>query len=171
MKSQKGITLTSLAIYILLVLVVLGILATITANFQGNIKSISEEGTENVEIDKFNLYFLKEVKNVGNSILSISSSEIIFGTNNKYTFKDNSIYLNDSIKIAENIIKCEFSQNLIDGKTVIIVNIKAKKAEEKSIQYVLNNSDNTYVYEDEDSYIYINSKQSENIENNETNTI
>ena len=62
MNSQNGVTLTSLAIYIILVLIVLGILATITTNFQMGIKGVNEEGTENLEIDKFNMYFLKEVK-------------------------------------------------------------------------------------------------------------
>lgn len=171
MKSQKGVTLTSLAIYIILVLVVLGILGTITANFQIGIKGVNEEGTKNAEIDKFNLYFLKEVKKNGNSISDITSSEIVFATNNKYTYKDNGIYLNDNINIAEDITKCEFSKSLVDGKTVITVIIKAKDAEEKTIEYVLNDSEKIYIYEDEGSYTYTNSVQSENIENNQTNTI
>lgn len=159
MNSQNGVTLTSLAIYIILVLIVLGILATITINFQMGIKGVNEEGTENLEIDKFNMYFLKEVKKTGNSISNITSSEIVFATNNKYSFKETDIYLNDTIKIAEDINKCEFSQSLVDGKTIITVTIKVANGVEKTIDYTLNDNSYDIVYEDEDDYIYVNTEQ------------
>lgn len=166
MNSQKGVTLTSLAIYIVLVLIVLGVLATITTNFQIGIKGVNDEGTKNAEIDKFNLYFLKEVKKSGNSISDITSSEIGFKTNNIYSYKDNAIYLNDNIKIAEDITKCEFSQSLVDGKTIITVTIKAKNSEERNIEYVLSDSENAYTYEDEGTYTHTNALQEGNIESN-----
>lgn len=154
MKSEKGITLTSLVIYIMLVLIIVGILATITASFQNGIKEINNEGTNNSEVDKFNVYFLKEVKKQGNEIESISGTEILFKEGNKYTFKkDNSIYLNDNIKIAENIEKCSFESNLENGKVVITVKIKAKYAEEREIEYVLSNQNDHSTYEDENDYI------------------
>ncbi len=154
MKSQKGITLTSLVIYIVLLFVIVGMLATVTASFRSNIKEINKEGTKNTEIDKFNIYFLKEVKKQGNEIDKISDNEILFTMGNKYTFKDdNSIYLNDNIKIAENIEKCSFSNNLVNGKTVVVVTIKAKNSEEKEIEYVLNNESYSSPYEDENSYV------------------
>lgn len=153
MNSQKGVTLTSLAIYIILVLIIVGILATVTANFQSNIKSMNQEGINNSEVDKFNTYFLKEVKKQGNSISKVTDSEIVFTTNNKYTFREGSIYLNDNIKIAENIEKCVFSSNLQNGKTVITVTIKAINAQEKAIEYVLSNQNVSATYEDENSYI------------------
>lgn len=153
MKSQKGITLTSLTIYILLVLVIVGILATITANFQSNIKDMNDEGVSSSEIDKFNVYFLREVKRQGNEVDSISDSEVIFKTENKYTFKDEAIYLNDNIKIAENIEKCNFSSSIVNGKEVITVNIKAFNVEEREIEYVLSNEEPSSPYDDEESYI------------------
>ena len=154
MKSQKGITLTSLVIYIMLLFVIVGMLATVTASFRSNIKEINKEGTKNTEIDKFNIYFLKEVKKQGNEIDKISDNEILFTMGNKYTFKDdNSIYLNDNIKIAENIEKCSFSNNLVNGKTVVVVTIKARDSEEKEIEYVLNNESYSSPYQDENSYV------------------
>ena len=53
-KSQNGITLTSLAIYVVLVFVVLAILATVTANFKSSVKEINQEGTDIAEVNKFN---------------------------------------------------------------------------------------------------------------------
>ena len=155
MNSQKGITLTSLVIYITIVLIVLGILTVITANFESNVKEIYAEGTNNTEIDKFNIYFLKEVKKQGNEISTISESEISFTTGNKYTFNDKCIYLNDNIKIAESIERCTFESNLLEnGKTVIKVIIKAINAEEKTMEYVLSNQAYSTTYENEENYVY-----------------
>ena len=155
MKSQKGITLTSLAIYIMVVLVVLGILITIRVNFRKNINDAYGETSRSLEIDRFNVYFLKEVKKDGNSILSINSSEILFSTNNKYTFKEESIYLNDNIKIAEGISNCEFSQDLIDGKILITVKINVEDGEERTVEYVLNSEKNPMSYENEEDYLIV----------------
>ena len=153
MKSQKGVTLTSLVIYIMLVLIIVGILATITLCFQNGIKEINNEGTNNSEVDKFNVYFLKEVKKQGNEVQEVSDTEILFKEGNKYTFKkDNAIYLNDNIKIAENIQKCSFESNLENGKVIITVKIKAQNAEERTIEYILNNQDDHSSYEDENDY-------------------
>lgn len=154
MKSQKGITLTSLVIYIMLVLLIVGMLAVITANYQGGIKEIKNEGTNNSEIDKFNVYFLKEVKKQENKVEKISENEIVFKGGNKYTFKkNNAIYLNDNIKIADDIESCRFSSELVNGKTVVTVTIKAQYSEERTIEYVLNNQNNNSQYEDENDYI------------------
>ncbi len=170
MKSQRGVTLTSLVIYIVVVLIVLGILATIRTNFQSNLKQINKEGTSNSEIDKFNIYFLKEVKKQGNDIEKIDNTEITFITGNKYSFRDNIIYLNGNIKIAENIDKCVFRSELQNGKTVITVEIKASNSEEKIIEYVLSNQTNSNSYEDETKYVYeidnSNTMQNEIVDSN-----
>lgn len=169
MKTQKGVTLTSLAIYITMVLIIIGILAVISGTLQGNIKEIYTEGTNNAEIDKFNIYFLKEVKKQGNQISEISDNEILFSLGNKYTYReDKCIYLSNNsdgneknIKIADNIDKCIFSYNSDkkeNEKTVITVTIKAVKGQEKTIEYVLNNSDYFQTYEEEEDYIYKTNK-------------
>lgn len=153
MRSNRGITLTSLIMYVALIIIALGILAVLRSNFQSSVKELNQQGTNNYEFDKFNVSFLQEVKKEGNGISSVSASEIIFTTNNKYTFKDNCIYLNDTIKIAENIDSLSFSTELIDKKIVIKVTVKPKKSEEKVVEYVLNNSESFSNIEDENSYV------------------
>ena len=169
MKSQKAITLTSLVIYITIVLIIVGILAVITGSLQGNIKEIYAEGTNNAEIDKFNVYFLKEVKKQGNTITTVSNNEILFTTGNKYTFNSTHkcIYLNDNIKISDSIEKCMFSSRLENGKTVVTVTIKAANGEEKTSEYVLNSSSYSITYENEEDYI----DKVNQIESNTTNNI
>lgn len=149
MKSQKGITLTSLTIYILLVLVIVGIIATITASFRDNINDMNSEGVNHSEIDKFSVYFLREVKRQGNSVITVSDTEIVFNTGNKYTFKENSIYLNDNIQIAENIENCAFIKRIENNKEIIQVKIKPINSEEREIEYVVNSENISSTYNQE----------------------
>lgn len=167
MNSQRGITLTSLVIYITVVLIVVGILAVITTSLQGNIKDIYAEGTNNAEIDKFNVYFLKEVKKQGNAINILSENEVVFKTGNKYTFNSNNecIYLNNDIKIAENIEKCEFSKSQ-KNENIIEVKIKTIIGEEKTIKYVLNSNSYSTTYENEEDYTYNVNEIEDNTMNN-----
>lgn len=159
MKSEKGVTLMSLATYIVLMMIVIAILATVRTNFQSNLKEINQQGTEVSEISKFNMYFLQEVKKQGNKINSISNNEISFITGNKYIYRDNKIYLEDvtdgtSIIIASNIIKCVFDKSVENGKNIVSVTIQANNANETINEYVLNNEQVYTDYEDEETYIY-----------------
>lgn len=161
MKSEKGITLMSLAIYIIVVLIVMSILMTVRSSFQSNVKEISKEGTESSEISKFNIYFLQEVKKQGNSIKSISESndEISFTTGNKYIYKENKIYLENeidktSIIIANDISKCEFNKKIENGKNIVSVTIQAKNTDEIISEYVLSNEEFYTQYDNEESYVY-----------------
>ena len=152
MKSEKGVTLMSLAIYIVLMMIVIAILATVRTNFQSNLNEINQQGAEFSEISKFNMYFLQEVKKQGNDIKSISNNEILFTMGNKYTFKNNAIYLNDNINIAENIKDCIFSNDLVNGKKIIKVIIIVENIYAQEMEYVLNNENLVQKYEDEVEY-------------------
>ncbi|MDO5556431.1 MAG: hypothetical protein Q4G09_07570 [Clostridia bacterium] len=165
MFQSRGVTLMSLTIYVVLLLITVAILATITSNFQGNIRNANKKGIEIAEINKFNMYFLQEVKRQGNDIkqpFNNFSSQITFTSGNIYRYDSNSqtIYLeneadrNKSIKIANNIEKCEFVQALENGKTIISVTITAINTESVSYEYVLNNQENSFTYEDEETYVY-----------------
>lgn len=169
MRSQKGITLTSLATYVVLIFVVLAILATVTANFQSSVKEINQKGTDITEVNKFNSYFLQEVKRQENEIIEITENSIEFSSKNRYEFdkNDNIINLiemdeagniNKTIKIADNIENCKFDKGLQNGKTIITVKIKAKNTDEITNEYVLNTDKLTSKYEDEDDYIYNENK-------------
>lgn len=64
MKSSRGITTTSLIIYIIVMMIVIGVIASITSFFYTNVLNI-ENSSAISEITKFNMYFLDEVKNKG----------------------------------------------------------------------------------------------------------
>ena len=154
MKSQKGLTLTSVAIYIVILFIVIGILATISANFQGGIKQSNSEGTEIAEINRFNMYFLEEVKKQGNNVDSINSRLIKFSTGKIFLYDDVKkcieVFENDTkVIIAKNIENCTFESREENGKTIITVTIKAKSSEIKELEYVLNYDKMGYINEED----------------------
>lgn len=160
MKSQKGITLASLAVYIVIIFVVLAILATVTSNMQIGIINSGKEGTGITEINKFNMYFLQEVKRKGNEILSIDQNQITFTNGKTFTFVNNSIkFIDDqnTIIICKNIENCQFSRNVINEKTIITVAIKIQNVDNTTTQeFVLNDGNVLENYENEQYYVSTN---------------
>lgn len=120
MKNQRGLTTTSLIIYVIAMLLAIGIIATITSFFYTNVINLEDSSTNIAEMTKFNMYFLQEIKSKDNEIVRISDNSITFLTGNTFTFQDNSVYLNSN-KICENVKSFKFVKQEINNKTVINV--------------------------------------------------
>lgn len=120
MKNNHGVTITSLIVYVIAMLIVIGIIANLTSFFYTNVLNLEDESSNISEISKFNMYFLKEVKNANNSIVQIEENKVTFVSGNTFTFQDDSIYLNN-IKICKNIKNLNFSKEEINNKNVINV--------------------------------------------------
>lgn len=140
--SNKAITLISLIIYITVMFVVLAAITRIILHFRSNMVEVADVTFE-TEFEKFNLYFLDETKKTGNSITEISEDkkEITFVTSNKYSYDNEkkTIYLNNSVKICEQVENCTFAENsLNNGKTQITVSLKIGNTE-KEVNYIMNN--------------------------------
>lgn len=120
MKNNHGVTITSLIVYVIAMLIVIGIIANLTSFFYTNVFNLEDESANISEISKFNMYFLEEVKNPNNSIAQINENSITFVTGNTFIFQDNSIYLNN-IRICENIKNLNFTKEEINSKDVINV--------------------------------------------------
>ncbi len=139
--SNKGITLTSLVIYIAVMFVVLATIMRVMTYFRKNMTEAADVTFE-TQIEKLNLYFLEETKKVGNdATVSENGYEIIFTSGNKYTYDldDKILYLNDSIKICENIDTCHFLQDketAENKKTILEVEITMGE-KNKILQYVM----------------------------------
>lgn len=115
MGSSRGVTTANLIIYVIAMLIVIGIIATITSFFYTNVNNLEDSSSNVSEITKFNMYFLQEVKNVNNDIIILNEKSITFLTGNTFTFQDNSIYMNSS-RISENIKDLKFSLEEINEK-------------------------------------------------------
>lgn len=73
--SNKGITLTSLVIYITVMFVVLAMITRVITHFRNNMAEVADVTFE-TEFEKLNLYLLDEAKKTGNKIAKIEGNEI-----------------------------------------------------------------------------------------------
>lgn len=141
MKSEKGITLTSLIIYVIVMLIVISVIALITTYFYNNVNKIGEKTDPAKEYTKFNSYFTEEVNKKGCKVIECKKSSdlknnyIIFDGGIQYTYifdeenQKGNVY-KDNVKICENIFDMYFENKIIDeaeGKEQIIVHYKTEK--------------------------------------------
>ena len=141
MKTEKGITLISILIYVIAMVIVIAVIASLTGYFYTNIDINTESQDIRKQYTKFNSFFTDDINKSGNIIIDsdIESENpyIVFANKNQYTFIKNNkaIYFN-RIKIATNIDKCTFETQIKNGKNVIIVNIEAKDFQ-KTTEYTI----------------------------------
>lgn len=121
MKNEKGITLTTLMVYIVAMAMVILTVTNITRYFYANVTNTEETTKYAEEYLKFTKYISEEINQKNNTILDNniivdeSGNEVqkyvIFSKSyNQYTFKDNAIYKNND-KICENIKNCVFTSS------------------------------------------------------------
>ena len=136
MKSKKGITLTSLVIYVAAMIIILGVVSTIITQFYKNTTLMQANTDEIIEFNKFNTYFLKEVKLKGNALDSIggtNNSYILFKSGNTFLFDNNKIYYNN-IEICDNVESAKFEVPDKNNTDVISVTVVFEKFN-KTIDY------------------------------------
>lgn len=141
MKSEKGITLTYLIIYIVLLILVVSTLSIVSTHFYSNTKKIMDNEKYVSQFDKFNMYFIEDVKN-NKETYSVESNKIVFEDGTIYTYSENSIYRN-KVELCRNIEKCIFSksQETDDNNfTKKIINVKLSIAGENKFE-----TENNYV--------------------------
>ncbi len=118
MKTQKGITMVSLVIYVASFFVVAGIIGAITTYFYQNMKIMDTSVGSAAEYNKLNVYFLKQTKEAGVTIQKYDGSEekgyITFllpdGKKNTFVKLGNCLYFNQ-IKLCDNINKFKVTVN------------------------------------------------------------
>lgn len=133
MKSEKGITLISVTIYVIVITVVIGVLAIITTFFYKNTTDIYDINPL-TEYTRFNSYFTEEINREDIRVLECGTLEegncnyIVFNNGVQYTFvpENKGIYRN-KVKICNNITNCSFEKGTnSNGRTTVMVNIKAE---------------------------------------------
>ena len=131
MKSQKGITLISLTIYVLVMAIVVGVVAIISTFFYSNMNNTTQDLNPITEYTKFNSFFSDEVNHSNIKILDCGTTEdgqnyIAFDNGVQYTFipENQGIYRNQ-VKIAKGVTNCTFTRNIKNGKDVVEVVFQA----------------------------------------------
>lgn len=84
MRSQKGVTLTSLTIYIIVATIFLGTIAFININFMSELANLTNRSKITNEMTKFYSFFVEDVKSA-NKVLEYSDNYIKFDNGVQYT--------------------------------------------------------------------------------------
>lgn len=141
MKSDKGVTLIALVIYIAVFTIVVSTMGLLSSYFYNNMHLIKDDASYVVEYNKFNMFFIQDVKH--NSTATIENNVIKFEDGTIYEYKFNSIYRNDK-EIAANVKSATFDLKTYKvkntTKNLILVNLnigEGEKEYQKEIEYVL----------------------------------
>lgn len=143
MKSQRGVTLSTLVLYITIFLIVIGVMTTITNYFYKNVAEIKEPLTYVAEFNKFSMFFINDVKH--NRIADVTDEAINFEGGTQYLYLDGKIYRNN-VEIAKNISQLRFTNvsKEIEGKyknminvQMIFKNTKGEDVFQRDIDFVL----------------------------------
>ena len=120
LKSEKGITLIELIVYVLVMTIVVGIMAGVSNFFYDNLWVVKDGAKYAGEFDKLNSNLIVDVKANKHVVANNIDKTIIFedGTTYKYNEQDEGIYRGKN-KIAANVKA--FS---VSNKTIIINNVE-----------------------------------------------
>ena len=127
MKNENGVTLISLIIYVILITLVVAGVSAITASLYGNVNMYKEDTKAEVAFEKFNMYFLNDIKKENARITeAVSNGNSVMisynGGSTTYTFKDGAIY-KDNTKICTGVKSMGFTTALKTSTTPATVTV------------------------------------------------
>lgn len=125
LKGEKGITLTSLVIYIIVFVIIIAIMANISNYFYSNIGGIKDSPKYVAEFNKFSMFFIADVKR-NTEIVTISEDSLQFADGTKYEYRDNSIYRNNE-EISKYVKSFSFEKKpyVIDSFSKTLINVSS----------------------------------------------
>ena len=134
LSSEKGVTLSALVLYMVIMVIVIGIMTTISSFFFRNVYSVIDTPKYLSEMNKFIMFFGVDVKNY--SYATVTDDTIQFENGPTYKYQDGYIYRND-LAIANAIMNCTFTGSEIEvgnvTKNIINVNVQIGKNDDKSV--------------------------------------
>jgi len=142
MRQNRGITLISLVMYIIIATIVLGTMAIVSSEFFSNMSIIKDNEKYAVEFNKFNMLFVRDVKN--NKTAQVEDNKIIFEDGTIYLYDKNkkTIYRNEE-KLANSVETATFLSdtylvnNITKNTIKVNLNIGRSQQYQKEIEYVL----------------------------------
>ncbi len=140
MKSQKGITLISVTIYVIAMVIVVAIVSVMSGYFYTNMDANSNSINPLTEYTKFNSFFSGEVNHNNIKVLECKENYIVFDNDVQYTYipENKGVYRNQ-VKIANEVESCTFEYKIKNGKNIVAVTIKIGTDREKKVDYTLKN--------------------------------
>lgn len=140
MRTEKGITLISLTVYIIVMVIMVAVVAVISTYFYTNTNSLTKTINPLTEYTKFNSFFSDEVNHSNLKILACEEDYIVFDNGVQYTYvaENRGIYRN-KVKIGRDVEQCTFENKIKNGKSIVTIHIKIGNMEEKTVDYTLKN--------------------------------
>ena len=125
LKGEKGITLTSLVIYIIVFVIIIAIMANISNYFYSNIGGIKDSPKYVAEFNKFSMFFIADVKR-NTEIVTISEDSLQLADGTKYEYRDNSIYRNNE-EISKYVKSFSFEKKpyVINSFSKTLINVSS----------------------------------------------
>lgn len=125
MKSERGITLTALILYVVVAMVTVTAIAGLSSFFVSNMNEVKEQEKYAPEFNKFSMFFIGDVKN--NKTAEVTTNQVTFedGTVYQYRESEKAVYRNDT-KITEKVDSFSFvsSTEQISSTIKQIINVK-----------------------------------------------
>ena len=140
MKSEKGVTLVSLIVYVIVMTIAVAIVALVSSYFYSNIDVNNTSLEPLTEYTRFNSFFTDEMNRQTIRVLECKDNYIVFDNEVQYTYipENKGIYRN-KVKICRGVEECKFEYKIENGKNVIILNIKIGDETVKTTKYTLKN--------------------------------
>ena len=76
MKSEKGVTLISILIYVIAMIIIVAIMTSLTGYFYNNIDIDTESQDANKQYTKFNSFFTEEINKSGNIVIESNTESV-----------------------------------------------------------------------------------------------
>ena len=125
MKSERGITLTALILYVVVAMVTVTAIAGLSSFFVSNMNEVKAQEKYAPEFNKFSMFFIGDVKN--NKTAEVTTNQVTFedGTVYQYRESEKAVYRNDT-KITEKVDNFSFvsSTEQISSTIKQIINVK-----------------------------------------------
>lgn len=143
MKSEKGITLTSLVIYVIGITIIFAVVANLTIYFNKNSRTIEYTTNNSAQITRLNQYLINDTKKENAQIIEINENIITIQANGetiKYTYdKDSKGIYRNKVKIANDVQSLEIKKDIIYDKTKLLLNITIGMQEQiqKDLEYII----------------------------------
>ena len=129
----------------MVVLIALAILATVSLNFRSNLQDIRGNSRNIAQFDRFNVFFLEEVKMPGNELVEGTAlgtaTTIAFTSGNSFEVDGRGVYFENAdrrIRIINNATTFTFTLSEENDRTIITVNANIEGIT-RNIAYVMNN--------------------------------
>lgn len=125
MKSERGITLTALILYVVVAMLTVTAITGLSSFFVSNMNEVKEQEKYAPEFNKFSMFFIGDVKNNNRAVVTDQRVEFDDGTIYEYKASEKAVYRNNT-KITEKVDSFSFisTTEQVSSTTKQIINVK-----------------------------------------------